>query len=192
MIDLLLAAGAYIIGAIPFAYLFGRLVMRVDIRQSGSGNVGAMNVFKSVSRVTGILTALADIAKGALAVHLALVYSDLPELYLFSAFLVVLGHNYNIFLGFKGGKGLAALAGVIFAMSPMTFLYALILVIVLVLVLRDVNTTFGVGVFSIPVFFYLQTGDTCYFLTGLAIAIIVALKHVKDFKAYREGRRKLF
>jgi len=177
MIDLFLAAGAYIIGAIPFAYLFGRL-LHVDIRQAGSGNVGAMNAFKNVSRITGILTALADIAKGALAVHLA-------------AFLVVLGHNYNIFLGFKGGKGLAALAGVLFATSPVTFLYALILVIVLVLLIRDVNTTFGVAVFSLPVLFYFQTGNIYYVLTYLAIAFIVALKHLNDFKAYREGRRAL-
>lgn len=191
MIDLLLAAGAYIIGAIPFAYIFGRLFKRVDIRQSGSGNVGAMNAFKNVGRVTGILTALADIAKGALAVHLALVYSSLPELYLLSAFLVVLGHNYSIFLRFKGGKGLAALAGVLFATSPVTFLYALILVIVFVLLIRDVNTTFGVAVFSLPVLFYFQTGNIYYVLTYLAIAFIVALKHANDFKAYREGRRAL-
>ena len=190
MIDLFLAAGAYIIGAIPFAYLFGRL-LHVDIRQAGSGNVGAMNAFKNVSRITGILTALADIAKGALAVHLTLLYSNLPELYLLSAFLVVLGHNYNIFLGFKGGKGLAALAGVLFATSPVTFLYALILVIVLVLLIRDVNTTFGVAVFSLPVLFYFQTGNIYYVLTYLAIAFIVALKHLNDFKAYREGRRAL-
>ncbi len=192
MIDLLLAVGAYILGAIPFAYLFGRLFKRVDIRQAGSGNVGAMNAFKNVNRVTGILTALADIAKGVLAVHLAVVYSNLPELYLLAAFLVVLGHNYNIFLGFKGGKGLAALAGVLLYISPMIFLYTLILVIVLVLLIRDVNTTFGVAVFSLPLFFYFQTGSIYYVLTGLAIALIVAVKHLNDFRAYREGRRGLF
>ncbi|MGM0651523.1 MAG: glycerol-3-phosphate acyltransferase [Bacillota bacterium] len=192
MIDLLLAAGAYFIGAIPFAYLCGRLFKRVDIRQAGSGNIGAMNAFRNIGRLPGILTALADIAKGAVAVYLALLYGNLPELHLLSAFLVVLGHNYNIFLGFKGGKGLAALAGVILVLSPLTFLYALTLVIVLFLLIRDINTTFGVGVFSLPLFFYFQTGSIYYALTGLAIALTVAAKHVKDFQAYREGRRKFF
>ncbi len=192
MIDLLLAAGAYVIGAIPFAYLFGRLFKHVDVRHTGSGNVGAMNAFKHVGRLTGLLTVIADIAKGAMAVHLAVLYSNLPELYLFSAFLVVLGHNYNIFLEFKGGKGLAALAGVLLYISPMTFLYALILVMVLVLLIRDTNTAFGVGVLFLPAVLYFQTGSIIYTLTGLAIALIVALKHVNDFQAYREGRRAIF
>lgn len=192
MIDFALAVAAYFIGAIPFAFIFSRFFKHVDIRHAGSGNVGAMNAFKSVGRVAGVLTALADIAKGALAAHLAFLYGDLPELYLLAAVLVVLGHNYNIFLGFKGGKGLAATAGVLLYLSPMTFLYALILVIVLVLLIRDVNTVFGVGVFSLPVFFYFQTGNIYYVLTGLAIALIVAVKHLNDFKAYREGRRGFF
>jgi len=192
VIDLLLAAGAYFIGAIPFAYLFSRLFKHVDIRQTGSGNVGAMNAFKNVDRVAGILTAITDIAKGVLAVYLAILYSNLPELYLLSAFLVVLGHNYNIFLGFKGGKGLAALAGTLLVLLPISFLYVPILVIILVLLIRDVNTAFGVGVFSLPIFFYFQTGNIYYVLTGLTIALIVAVKHLNDFQVYREGRRGLF
>jgi len=192
MIDLLLAAGAYVIGAIPFAYLFGRLFKHVDVRHTGSGNVGAMNAFKHVGRVTGILTVLADIAKGALAVHLALLYSDLPELYLLAAFLVVLGHNYNIFLGFKGGKGLAALAGALIIISPLTIIYALILIAAIAFLVRDTNTAFGVGVLFLPALLYFQTGSIIYVLTGLAIALIIAAKHIKDFQAYREGRRAIF
>lgn len=182
---------AYFIGTFPSAYICGRLFVKSDIRQLGSGNVGALNTAKTVGYLPGILTLLADIAKGVLAVYLAVLYGSWFLVPFMAAFFVVLGHNYNLFLGFKGGKGLGSLVGAMALLAPLAAIYTLAVIIVLALLLRDTNTAAGAGVFSLPLFLYLQEGHWAVLIIGTAIAIIVALKHGRDFKAYRQGRRKL-
>ncbi len=191
MTDILLIIGAYFIGTFPSAYICGQLFVKSDIRQLGSGNVGALNTAKTVGYLPGILTLLADIAKGALAVYLAALYSNWLPAPFMAAFFVVLGHNYNIFLGFRGGKGLGSLVGAMALLAPLAAIYALAVIVMLALLLRDTNTASGIGVFSLPLFLYLQEGHWALLAIGTAIAIIVALKHGRDFKAYRQGRRKL-
>ncbi len=189
--DYLLALVAYFIGALPSAYLFGRLFKHLDIRRVGSGNVGALNTFKHIGYLPGILTLLFDVGKGSLAVFLATNYGNWTLLPLLAAFLVILGHNYNIFLGFKGGKGLGCLIGALLVILPVTIIYVFVLVAVLALLLRDTNTAAGLGILSLPIFLGLQKGEWPFFLAGAAIAALIMIKHLHDFRAYRQGRRKL-
>ena len=191
LVDIFLALGAYMVGAIPFAYLFGRLFKRVDIRQVGSGNVGSVNTFRQIGLLSGMLTLCADIAKGSIAVYLAARYGSVPFLPLFAAFLVILGHNYNIFLGFKGGKGLASLLGALLVLSPATIPYVLGIMVIIAVICRDTNTAAGLGILSLPLFLGLHGGQWEFFLTGLAISLLVVARHRNDFRAYRQGRRKL-
>jgi acyl phosphate:glycerol-3-phosphate acyltransferase len=104
---------------------------------------------------------------------------------------VVLGHNYNIFLGLKGGKGLGSLTGSMLVLSPITFLYILALVILIALLIRDTNTASGLGILTLPVILGLQKGELAFYLVGAAISLLVAVKHIRDFKAYLQGRRRL-
>lgn len=191
MADFLFALAAYLIGTIPSAYLFGRFFKGIDIRQAGSGNVGAVNSFKQTGFLSGILTLCADIAKGAAAVYICESYGSLPVLPVLSVFLVILGHNYNIFLGFKGGKGLASLLGSLLILSPITIPYVLSVMIIIALICRDTNTAAGLGILSLPIFLVFDKGGWVSFLIGMAISLLIMIKHLRDFRAYLQGRREL-
>lgn len=191
MQNLVLIVAAYLIGAFPSAYICGRLFRKSDIRQLGSGNVGALNTAKSIGLAAGLITLVFDVVKGFLAVYLSSRYGSWQLLPIAAAFFVVLGHNYNLFLGFKGGKGLGCLVGAMFYISPPVVLYTIALIALIILILRDTNTAAGLGIFAMPFFLSLHKGDWSYLLFGAAIAVLVAIKHVHDFQAFREGRRKL-
>ncbi len=115
---------SYLLGAIPTAYLFGRLLKGIDLRRHGSGNLGATNAFRVLGKGTGTLVLIIDILKGTTAVLLSR-YAffttqagiSLPFYLCLSAVCAVSGHNWTIFLGFKGGKGVATSLGVLIAFS---------------------------------------------------------------------------
>ncbi|MFC1623755.1 glycerol-3-phosphate acyltransferase, partial [Candidatus Omnitrophota bacterium] len=109
---------SYIIGSIPTAYLFGRLFKGIDIRHFGSGNIGATNTFRVIGRVPGLIVLVIDILKGFIcATYIAnfFMYASpvaRPELYkVFTGMAAIAGHNWTLFLKFKGGKGVATSAG---------------------------------------------------------------------------------
>lgn len=115
---------SYLLGAIPTAYLFGRLLKGIDLRQHGSGNLGATNAFRVLGKGAGTLVLIIDILKGTAAVLLSRYvffepYTNisLPFYLCLAAVCSVAGHNWTIFLGFKGGKGVATSLGVLIAFS---------------------------------------------------------------------------
>lgn len=115
---LLVALGAFLLGSIPTGYLVAR-AKGVDIRQHGSGNIGATNVFRTLGKPLGVLVFFLDALKGFAAVWLALCYggaSAWPAI--LAAVAAIAGHNYTPWLGFKGGKGIATSAGVLIALMP--------------------------------------------------------------------------
>ncbi len=115
---------SYLLGSIPTAFLLGRILRKIDIRQHGSGNVGATNAFRVLGKKIGTTVLLTDIVKGFAAVGLAknLFYETVPEIGLntylcCTALTVVAGHNWTVFLGFKGGKGMATSLGALLAFA---------------------------------------------------------------------------
>ena len=115
---LLIAIGAFLLGSIPTGYLVAR-AKGVDIRQHGSGNIGATNVFRTLGKPLGVFVFVIDALKGFAAVWLALRFggsSAWPGI--LAAVAVIAGHNYTPWLGFKGGKGIATSAGVLLALMP--------------------------------------------------------------------------
>ncbi|OIO36193.1 MAG: acyl-phosphate glycerol 3-phosphate acyltransferase [Candidatus Omnitrophica bacterium CG1_02_44_16] len=115
---------SYILGSIPVAYIFGKITKGIDLRQHGSGNLGATNAFRILGRGTGAIVLALDILKGALAVLLAkyIFYQSgaliSENLFLcLCAITTVSGHNWTIFLGFKGGKGIATSLGALIAFA---------------------------------------------------------------------------
>src|SRR5260370_3678989 len=127
-------AASYLLGSIPFGLLLGKLFGATDVRKEGSGNIGATNVARVAGPLAGILTLLLDAAKGALAVILAARLSDQSSTWMMIAGLCALvGHCFPIWLGFHGGKGVAAAAGIFLVLSPLAFLAAAILFFLVVL-----------------------------------------------------------
>lgn len=146
------ALAAYLLGSFPSAYLLVRLVKGVDIRQVGSRNVGALNTYYQVGKGGAVLVLLADAGKGALAVLLLPGWLGAPawSVYL-AAPLVVAGHNWPVFLGFRGGKGAATLLGVSLALLPVLSLMALAPALLAGFLLRNVIIAAGVGMVALNI-----------------------------------------
>src|SRR6186713_2345559 len=115
MTALACALGGYLAGSIPFALLVSRIMSLPDPRTYGSGNIGATNVLRSGSRVAALATMIGDIAKGWVAVLVARYLQLAPEMVALVGFAAFLGHVFPVWLGFKGGKGVATAAGVLTA-----------------------------------------------------------------------------
>ncbi|PKB79847.1 MAG: hypothetical protein BZY88_11440 [SAR202 cluster bacterium Io17-Chloro-G9] len=141
----LLGVGAYLVGSVPSAYIMVRLVSGADLREVGTKNVGALNVFHQLGARAGLLVLALDAAKGALAVAVPL-WAGASDWVLFvTAPLLVAGHNWPVFLGFRGGKGAAAILGMSLALLPWLTLSALAPAALAALLLRNVvlGSAFG-------------------------------------------------
>ncbi len=110
---------SYLLGSIPTAYIFGRVYKRVDIREHGSGNVGATNAFRVLGKIPGTLVLLIDVLKGTIATTLVGDLFGLDHIFerVFLGIMVVIGHNWTVFLNFKGGKGIATSLGVLIGLT---------------------------------------------------------------------------
>jgi glycerol-3-phosphate acyltransferase PlsY len=124
---------SYFIGAIPNSYLAGRLFMGIDLREHGSGNLGATNVWRTLGPKFAIPVGILDSAKGAVPVlFIAPLASDARLFALACGIMAVVGHVFSIFVGFKGGKGVATAAGVMLGLTPLAVLVTTIVWLVLV------------------------------------------------------------
>ncbi len=139
-----IAAMSYLLGSIPFGYLLVRIFRGEDVRQSGSGNIGATNVSRK-SPLLGVLTLFLDAAKGFCAVQIA-VYAGfgssdarLQRMMAGSALLAILGHMFPVWLGFRGGKGVATALGAFLRLAPQAALVAVILFVLVVAISRRIS-----------------------------------------------------
>ncbi len=141
---------AYLLGSIPSAYITGKLLRGIDIRQVGGGNMGAVNTAREIGLVPGLLVLIADIAKGSLAIIIAL-QLDLSLVLVFVAgFVAVLGHNWPVFLKFRGGKGAATTIGVLFALVPLEFSISLVLILAIIFITSNVRLAVFIGLAILP------------------------------------------
>ena len=143
MLYFLSFATAFLIGAFPTGYLLARIVKKIDIREYGSGNVGATNVSRTLGKGPGIFVLAVDFAKGLLPViifsKLFFHNADNQWIAAWIGFAAVIGHVYNPFLGFKGGKGVATGAGAVCAVNPGIFLMAILMWLVIFAITKIVS-----------------------------------------------------
>lgn len=114
---LVMAAAAYLIGSVNFSIILSKAMTGKDIRESGSGNAGATNMLRTYGKKMGALTLLLDVLKGVIAVWLVRRFSNSDTLAYFAGLFVILGHNFPIYFGFKGGKGVATSLGVVLVLD---------------------------------------------------------------------------
>jgi len=185
---------AYLIGAFPTAYIFGKLLKGIDIREYGSGNVGATNVFRTVGKIPGILVFIIDVLKGTAAVvllPLAVKTID-PDAFILSYdyFYILLGasaiagHMWTCFLKFKGGKGVATTAGVMAGLSPGVLGACLIVWIVIFSLWKFVSLASICSAVFMPIF-SLITGKSLEFIIFTTILCIAGVH------AHRSNIRRL-
>ena len=167
---------AYLIGSIPFGYLFSKYVSKIDIREIGSGNIGTTNVLRTGNKLTAILTLFFDVLKGFTPVWISMQFSS--ELYIYVAIFTLLGHMYPIWLKFRGGKGVATFLGLIFAISSYSgflFIFSWI-IIALIFKKSSVSSLSATLLSSLYIFFY----NSNLFLLLMLILGLITIKHKEN------------
>jgi glycerol-3-phosphate acyltransferase PlsY len=192
---------AYLLGSIPFGYLLVRIFRHEDIRATGSGNIGATNVARSGAKGLAILTLVLDALKGFFAVviaqHIAEPYG-FPQAYdiaVAAGVAAVLGHCFPVWLGFRGGKGVATALGVFFGLVPLTtVLYVLAVFLLIVFLTRYVSLASIVAAALFPVFALPHApARTPIIVIGyILIPLIVILKHSQNIRRLLSGTEHRF
>jgi glycerol-3-phosphate acyltransferase PlsY len=169
---------AYLLGSIPFAYIAGRLKKGVDIRQVGGGNMGALNVMHEVGAAIGYAVWAADIAKGLLAVYVAQRLGLSLTWVLVTGFAVVAGHNWPVFLGFRGGKGGATAMGVFLALVPREFGISFGITAVVVLITSNPTLGLGIGLAFLPLFIWLLGGSSTLIIYPIVLSLFIGARYL--------------
>ena len=188
---------SYLIGSIPCAYISGRLVKGIDIRRFGSGNVGAANTFRVVGKIPGLIVLAIDIFKGFICVtYIAsffMFFSPVsrPELYrVIVGLSVIAGHNWPVFLKFKGGKGVAAGAGVVMGLAPKIFSLGFLVWVIIFSMTGYVSLSSIIASISIPLFTRLfnEPNEIVIFMSILSLMIVY--RHRPNIKRLLKGEEK--
>jgi glycerol-3-phosphate acyltransferase PlsY len=187
---------AYLLGSIPFGLLLVRTFQKQDIRTLGSGNIGATNVLRSGSKKLGIATLVLDLGKAWLAVVIAQhVAPENPDVAMGAAVAVVIGHSFPVWLGFRGGKGVACALGVFIALLPWQATVLLLLIFVTVVYLwRYISLGSIVGACAFPVlgFVFLHHPTPVQIGGLLIIPLIVCGKHHSNIRRLLAGTESRF
>lgn len=173
----LLALLGYAIGSIPFSFLVARRFGIKDVRAVGSGNVGATNVMRSAGKLPGILALVLDGAKGALTVLLARGLTTSEAEVCAAGIFAMIGHLFPVWLGFRGGKGVATGAGLFLPLAPGALGIAVLTFVAVLAIFRYVSLASIVASLALPAAAYLLGGTTTVAVTGLVAALMVAVKH---------------
>ena len=179
--------GAYLIGSIPFGYLLARFWKGIDIRQYGSGNIGATNVWRTLGKGPGVVVLLLDLLKGATAVLLAKQLENSDVAALAAALAVMSGHSWPIWLGFKGGKIIAAGAGAILAIAPIPLLLAFLIFVLVVAISRYVSLGSILAAVSLPIWMAVLHYNHTMILFSVLVAAFAVWRHSTNIKRLLQG-----
>ena len=204
---LLLVAGvilAYLLGSIPTSVWIGRVFFKTDVREHGSGNAGATNALRTLGWKVGIAVLGLDILKGALAVLLSDYFT--PDYFaethiihynVICATMAVIGHVYPAFAGFKGGKGVATLTGILAALLPWQTGAAFVVFLIVMLISRYVSLSSIIAAISypfivafLPEIFPSLCTELSEMIFSIAIAVFIPIIHLKNIKRLLKGEEK--
>lgn len=200
---------SYVIGSIPFSYLIARIVGKTDIRQVGSGNVGATNVMRNVGKFPGVIALLLDILKGWSVVWMARAMTqhrvwpwpyqggELLESRTFwiglAALMAVLGHMFPLWLWFKGGKGVATAGGAFLAIDPIATAATAIVFLIVALLSRYISLGSIVAAASMPLILRFLTHEPFWtIIFSIIIAVAIILKHRENIARLAGGEERKF
>ncbi len=185
----ILIIGGYLLGSIPSAYIVVKLKKGTDIRQIGSGNIGATNTIRAAGRGTGVLVFLMDMAKGAIPTLVGMAISR--DLAIVAGFAAFIGHLFPIWLNFKGGKGVSTAFGVALAMYPLYALFCISLWFIVMLATGYVSLGSCCGTALMPFISIFTHQPLICTIIFIIIAFLVCWRHRENFrniKAGTEGR----
>ena len=205
MLPLLIAGFAsYLIGSIPAGYIAGR-IGGIDIRTVGSGNIGATNVTRVLGKRYGYPVFIVDFLKGFAAVGMSIMIAKRAQPVLIpselfgvvGAVACVLGHSFPVWLGFKGGKGVAASAGALFRLMPFVALIAVVVWLIIFYLTRYVSVASMTAALAVPItiltmMFLGQTGGTALLYFSICLAAVVIVRHRSNLSRLVRGTEPRF
>ncbi len=193
---------AYLLGSVPVGYLLVRIFRKQDIRSFGSGNIGATNVLRSGGKGLGAATFLLDVVKGAAAVLLgsylaAPLLPGVPQrnVEALAALCAVIGHMFPIWLGFRGGKGVATGFGVFLVAAPVAALASITLFILVFALTRYVSLASILGAASFPIFAYFTVSGprpAFFIAVQCIVALLIIVKHHPNIRRLLSGTEHRF
>jgi glycerol-3-phosphate acyltransferase PlsY len=183
---------AYCIGSVPFAWLLVRRWGATDLRQVGSGNLGAANVLRASGVSAGVLVAVLDVAKGAASVLLAQSVSEGAGLPAVAGLAAIVGHIYPVWLHFRGGKGVATACGAFAILAPVAALPALVIFIGTVWLTKYVSLGSMLASLALPTIAYATSSPTPVVATAVAACALIIFRHRSNLTRLRIGTERRF
>ncbi len=199
LVYIIVAVIAYLLGSISFSVIISKKMAGFDVREKGSGNAGTTNVLRSVGKKAAVITLILDVLKGVLAVLVAYIAGNIVKegvdkalLIQIAGLIVIVGHTFPIFFGFKGGKGIATALGVLLITNWNIGLICLVFALVLMALTKMVSLgsisaaiLFPVLILFMPHTAYLVDGN--YIIYSILIAVLVVFNHRANVKRLLNG-----
>ncbi|HEX5964062.1 MAG TPA: glycerol-3-phosphate 1-O-acyltransferase PlsY [Gemmatimonadales bacterium] len=186
---------SYFLGAIPTSYLLSRLFAGIDLRQHGSGNLGATNLYRVLGWKYAVPAAIVDIAKGAIPVLMFAPQASTSQLFAIACGVAaIIGHVFSVFVGFKGGKGVATAAGVMLGLAPLALAVSAVVWVVLVRLTGyvSVGSIVAAAVLPLGVFLLERPATSAVFWISVAIAAGVIILHRRNIERLLKGTENRF
>ena len=188
---LIIAIISYLLGSIPFGLILTKFFLKKDVRDIGSGNIGATNVLRSGNKIVGYSTLLLDILKAILPV--IYVKFNYPDFIYISSLCVFLGHVFPIWLRFNGGKGVATYVGILFSINLIYGLVFGLAWIIIFLFSKYSSLSSLLGSLSIPVYLFIVNGDQIIFFIIMFVLIFYTHReNIKRLKNKEESKTKIY
>ena len=183
---------AYLMGSIPFGFILTKIFLKKDIREIGSGNIGATNALRTGNKVIGYATLILDISKAIIPV----IYTKLnfPELIFVASLCAFLGHVFPIWLKFKGGKGVATYVGILFSINILFGLIFAISWLITFVLTKYSSLSSLIGSLSLPVYLLVtgQTNNVIFFIIMFVLIFFTHRENVKRLKNKEESKTNIY
>ncbi len=177
---------AYLLGSIPFGLIIAKF-KKVDLRQRGSGNIGATNVFRNVGWQYGIVTLFLDGLKGYISTVFALNMFENPWIHVLVGLVAIIAHTLTFLASFKGGKGAATALGVLLALSPDVCLLIFFIGVVMIAITRYVAPVTICCSIAVPLLLYVRDYPTAYISIKSIVALFIVIRHQSNIKRLFNG-----
>jgi len=183
---------SYLMGSIPFGLILTRVFLKKDIRDIGSGNIGATNALRTGNKLIGYATLILDISKAIIPV--IYVKINFPELIFIASLCAFLGHVFPIWLKFKGGKGVATYVGILFSINILLGTIFIISWIVIFVLTKYSSLSSIIGAISIPLYLLLngQSNNVIFFIIMFVLIFFTHRENIKRMKNKEESKTKIY
>ena len=189
---LVFGMASYLMGSVPFGLILTKIFLKKDIREIGSGNIGATNALRSGNKLIGYSTLILDIAKAIIPV--IYVKINYPDLIYIASLCAFLGHVFPIWLKFKGGKGVATYVGILFSINIILGLIFVISWAFIFLLFRYSSLSSIIGSLSVPIYILItgQINDAVFFATMFILIFFTHRENIKRLKNKEESKTKIY